>query len=528
MDAATIRAVEASVYAAGYPTDAAAVLLIEVDGLAEGVEADAERVAALCAGAGAREVRVAADDAERARLWQGRKKAFGAMGRLSSHLVVQDAVVPRTRLPEVLARIHEIADGVRGDGLQRVPRRRRQPAPEHSVRRRRPAEMASGWSTRCRRSCAPASTPAAPSPANTAWGSTSCATCPSCSATTRWMRCAGCATCSIRTGGRTRARWCPCTAAANGMARRRTASAGQCGPDTTWHPATLARTADAGAAVGQPATRLRPHPRRRAAPGHPATASEPSRPHAPRRTGGEDMPMSATIRWCTGSATVTSFAAGGPRRRASSALPPRRTRRSCGTPSARPRARRTPLRLRGAGCWLDAGRPVSPRTVLDLSALRGIVEYVPGDLTMTARAGTPLAHLQAAARAEGQFVPLDPWGTDRGTLGATLATATAGPAGRRLRPAARRHPRRRGGHRHRGAGARRRPRGEERRRLRHHPPRGRQLGHARRHRRGVGAAARAARGRRHDRRRDAAVRRSPTIGCAAPARQRPGRAPRSW
>lgn len=109
MDAPTIRAVEASVYAAGYPTDAAAVLLIEVDGLAAGLDADVAQIVELARAAGAREVRVATDDAERARLWQGRKKAFGAMGRLSPHLVVQDAVVPRTRLPEVLARIHEIA-----------------------------------------------------------------------------------------------------------------------------------------------------------------------------------------------------------------------------------------------------------------------------------------------------------------------------------------------------------------------------------------------------------------------------------
>jgi glycolate oxidase len=91
----------------------------------------------LCRESGARDVRVATDAAERARLWQGRKKAFGAMGRLAPHLVVQDAVVPRTRLPEVLARIHEIGArrGVRR--LQRLPRRRRQPAPTpRSLRRR--------------------------------------------------------------------------------------------------------------------------------------------------------------------------------------------------------------------------------------------------------------------------------------------------------------------------------------------------------------------------------------------------------
>jgi glycolate oxidase subunit GlcD len=108
MDAATIQAVEASIYAAGYPTDAAAVLLIELDGAAAGIDEDAVRVATFCREAGARAVRVATDPAARARLWQGRKKAFGAMGRISSHLVVQDAVVPRTRLPEVLGEIQRI------------------------------------------------------------------------------------------------------------------------------------------------------------------------------------------------------------------------------------------------------------------------------------------------------------------------------------------------------------------------------------------------------------------------------------
>jgi FAD/FMN-containing dehydrogenase len=109
MDAPTVRAVEASIYAAGYPTDAEAVLLVEVDGLPTGLDADVRAIERLCLEAGARTVKVAASEAERSRLWQGRKKAFGAMGRISPHLVVQDAVVPRTRLPEVLARIHDIS-----------------------------------------------------------------------------------------------------------------------------------------------------------------------------------------------------------------------------------------------------------------------------------------------------------------------------------------------------------------------------------------------------------------------------------
>ena len=109
MDGPTIRAVEDSIYAAGYPADAEAVLLIELDGLEAGIDDEVHRVEAMCTDAGARTVRIARDDAERARLWQGRKKAFGAMGRVAPALVVQDAVIPRTRLPDVLRTIHEIA-----------------------------------------------------------------------------------------------------------------------------------------------------------------------------------------------------------------------------------------------------------------------------------------------------------------------------------------------------------------------------------------------------------------------------------
>ncbi|MFN0098583.1 MAG: FAD-linked oxidase C-terminal domain-containing protein [Gemmatimonadaceae bacterium] len=108
MDQATIEAVESSVYAAGYPRDAAAVLLAEVDGAAAGLDDDAHAIESLCLESGARGVRIAHDPAERARLWQGRKKAFGAMGRVAPHLVVQDAVVPRTALADLLEDIQAI------------------------------------------------------------------------------------------------------------------------------------------------------------------------------------------------------------------------------------------------------------------------------------------------------------------------------------------------------------------------------------------------------------------------------------
>ncbi len=111
MDQGCVAAVEASIYAAGYPTDAAAVLLAEVDGRDQGsVSAEARELEQILQDHGARSIRVATKADERARLWQGRKKAFGALGRVSPDLVVQDAVVPRSALPDVLETIAAIAD----------------------------------------------------------------------------------------------------------------------------------------------------------------------------------------------------------------------------------------------------------------------------------------------------------------------------------------------------------------------------------------------------------------------------------
>ena len=89
----------------------------------------------------------------------------------------------------------------------------------------------------------------------------------------------------------------------------------------------------------------------------------------------------------------------------------------------------TPLRVVGGGRWLRAGGPVESARTLDVSGLAGIIEYVPGDLTLTAYAGTTLAEIEEATAAHGQWLPLDPFGDPRGTLGATLATASAGPVG---------------------------------------------------------------------------------------------------
>lgn len=92
-----------------FPEDAAAVLLVEVDGLNAGLDRQVTRIEAVCAEQGAREVRRARTEAERARLWAARKKAFGAIGRLAPNYLTQDGVVPRTRLPELIERAREIA-----------------------------------------------------------------------------------------------------------------------------------------------------------------------------------------------------------------------------------------------------------------------------------------------------------------------------------------------------------------------------------------------------------------------------------
>ncbi|MGD0091890.1 MAG: FAD-linked oxidase C-terminal domain-containing protein [Planctomycetota bacterium] len=104
IDQFIIRAVEAWLHL-GFPLDAGAVLLIELDGLRDGLEPLAQRVGAVCREHGCLDLRTARDDAERALLWKARKQAFGALGRISPSFYVQDGVIPRSKLPELLAQI---------------------------------------------------------------------------------------------------------------------------------------------------------------------------------------------------------------------------------------------------------------------------------------------------------------------------------------------------------------------------------------------------------------------------------------
>ena len=109
MDRPALRAAEAHVHA-GYPIDAAAILLCEIDGARDEIEDGLRRVSDICAEAGATEIRLAGDEAERLKFWAGRKGAFPAMGRLAPDYYCIDGTIPRQRLPDVLEEIERLAD----------------------------------------------------------------------------------------------------------------------------------------------------------------------------------------------------------------------------------------------------------------------------------------------------------------------------------------------------------------------------------------------------------------------------------
>jgi glycolate oxidase len=109
LDGVMLRMVEEATHA-GYPMDAAAVLLIELEGLKEAVEEQVQQIEDACKCCRAREVRIARSAAERELLWKGRKNAFGAVGRVSPAYYVQDGVVPRTKIAPTLREIHRISE----------------------------------------------------------------------------------------------------------------------------------------------------------------------------------------------------------------------------------------------------------------------------------------------------------------------------------------------------------------------------------------------------------------------------------
>ncbi len=132
LDGVMLRMVEEATHA-GYPMDAAAVLLIELEGLKEAVEEQVEQIEDACKCCRAREVRIARSAAERELLWKGRKNAFGAVGRVSPAYYVQDGVVPRTKVAPTLREIQQDLREVRPHHQQYFPRGRWQHASHHLV-----------------------------------------------------------------------------------------------------------------------------------------------------------------------------------------------------------------------------------------------------------------------------------------------------------------------------------------------------------------------------------------------------------
>jgi len=109
MDKIAIEGVEAAAFPVGHPKDIEAVLLIEVDGIKAGIEEQINQILDVCKNRNVREVRAAKDDQERERWWANRKTGFGAMGAISNDYLVQDGVIPRSKLPDVLNKINEIS-----------------------------------------------------------------------------------------------------------------------------------------------------------------------------------------------------------------------------------------------------------------------------------------------------------------------------------------------------------------------------------------------------------------------------------
>ena len=169
MDRLTIEAAEAAVRA-GYPEDANAVLIVELDGVAGRSRRTSRAVEAICLEHGAFEIRVAADDAERALLWKGRKRRSRRWAAISRELLRPGRRRAADEAARGAAPDREARGRARPARRQRLPRRRRQPPPARALRRRGSTASRSARASWPTRSSTPASTPAARSPASTAIG----------------------------------------------------------------------------------------------------------------------------------------------------------------------------------------------------------------------------------------------------------------------------------------------------------------------------------------------------------------------
>lgn len=351
MDHAAINAVEASIYAAGYPTDAAAILLCEVDGIAQGLAEDVAIIRQACTAAGARSIRTATDAADRLRLWQGRKKTFGAMGRIAPSLVVQDAVVPRTRLPEVLASIEQIGrnHGVHvcnvfhaGDGNLHPNIPYNSANAEES---RRVHEAMSEIMQAC-----------------------------------------------IDAGG---------------------TITGEHGVGIDKMPY-MTRLFDVESLTAMRSVKSVFDPTNRANPGKVLPADDHDNHHSRRTVSDGSAPVSS------GAAAAAPSAHTSPVEKATS---PQRIAEII----QHARHSRTPLRIAGSATWLEGGGPFAHGITMNMASLSGITEYTPGDLVISAHAGTTLAEISETTARHGQMLAIAPYGSPNSSIGAIVATASESP-----------------------------------------------------------------------------------------------------
>lgn len=367
IDKATIEAVEASVFAAGYPVGAGAALVVEFDGVDAGLDEDMEAAEECCRDAGAVEVRRARDEAERAALWKGRKKAFGAMGRIAPDLMVQDATVPRTRLPEALHRIGEIGRRYElslanvfhaGDGNLH---------PNILFDRRDPEEV-----ERVER------------------------------ASREIMEVC------VEVGGTITGEH------GVGVDKRKYMP-------LVYGPAELSAMADVKA-IFDPEGRFNPGkvlPDGVVSP-HAARRDQAAEPTADRRRSGPSGAAARLEGLLGGAAVAVDDESGTP-------LVSPETTEDVAAVLALAREEGWRVLPVGAGSHPAVRRARAGKdVVLSTAALRRVIEYSPADLTLTVEAGLDLDAIAETTGAEGQWLPLDPPGQSSATLGAVLATGLGG------------------------------------------------------------------------------------------------------
>jgi len=381
MDNLSIQAVERGV-AAGYPLDAGAVLLIELDGPREEVEALVEPVLEICRTWRVREVRVARDEEERLRLWKGRKAAFASMGQLSPDYYVQDAVIPRTRLPAIMKRIEELSRqyGLRVANVFHAGDGNLHPLILFDARRPGELQKAEALGAEILRACVEAG--------------------------------------GSLTGehgiGLEKRDYMPLMFRDEDLAAMRRVK-WAFDPQGLLNPGKIfPQDAPSGGAPG-------PHP---AAPPRDVYIGFIGRQSLVERLVRDLGPLIGPER-VGGPLEAPAYNVDG--HTPSIILWPRTVEEVSAVLAW---AYRHDLKVVpwGGGTMIGLGRPpLRVDLVLDLSDLTGVVDYEPADMTASFWAGTTLRDAQALLAAHGQFIPLDPPAADRATLGGILATAASGP-----------------------------------------------------------------------------------------------------